>query len=655
MPACAFQWKFSLSSQVRNQILRNLACSTRRRLLVVIVWAVLSLLAMHAPAQDTPPTPTVLASFYGAHPRLLLHDNQIPALKERIAHDHFAQEEFKNLQSRANALLGEPPCTYDLHKVEPSLLWVAREVESRVLTLSGMYRLTGDGRYANRAILEMEQAASFPDWNPSHFLDTAEMTAALGIGYDWLYPVMPEHARQKIRDAIIRLGIDPFLARLDAREVHYYNNWVQVVYGGETVGALAIAETSDSTSMKRAEKIVSFARPAMTAIMRLFAPDGGFEEGPSYWNYATAYNILYIDALDSAVGTDYGASEEKGFPLTPDYRIHSLGPTLEFANFGDAHSDAAPAPQMFWFARRFNRSDLSAEEIPVTEHMRYVSLPDNLKPTTRFQFLGLLWYGTGPKLGSAARSPELYQSFARVQNIYMRTAWNDRNAWYVAVRGGSAAISHSHLDLGSFILDADGQRWGLDLGPDSYQLPDYFGQKRWNYFRTQSLSHNTLTVNGRSELPTSHATIRTSGKVNDGRFVTMDLGSAYPDSLATWTRGFLLKDQGGLLVQDDLAAVATAQIVWHFHTRAAIVLAPDGRSARLEQEGKSLDVHLVEPLGARFVVDPCTGGPGEADNSGIRDLAIHFSLPASQGRVAVWFGSFNPSAFGALTNIDAWR
>jgi hypothetical protein len=33
----------------------------------------------------------------------------------------------------------------------------------------------------------MLAAAAFSDWNPSHFLDVAEMTAALAIGYDWLY------------------------------------------------------------------------------------------------------------------------------------------------------------------------------------------------------------------------------------------------------------------------------------------------------------------------------------------------------------------------------------------------------------------------------------------------------------------------------------
>ena len=63
-----------------------------------------------------------------------------------------------------------------------------RENLRRILFLGFAYRMTGEKRYSDRAEAEMLKAASFSDWNPSHFLDVAEMTAALAIGYDWLYP-----------------------------------------------------------------------------------------------------------------------------------------------------------------------------------------------------------------------------------------------------------------------------------------------------------------------------------------------------------------------------------------------------------------------------------------------------------------------------------
>lgn len=52
---------------------------------------------------------------------------------------------------------------------------------------------------------------SFP-WNPSHFLDVAEMTGGLAIGYDWLYDDLSPESREKIRQAIVAKGLGPALA-----------------------------------------------------------------------------------------------------------------------------------------------------------------------------------------------------------------------------------------------------------------------------------------------------------------------------------------------------------------------------------------------------------------------------------------------------------
>ncbi|WP_260704071.1 hypothetical protein [Edaphobacter flagellatus] len=84
-------------------------------------------------------------------------------------------------------MLSVPPLEYTIAGPEHTLLATARAVEDRIFTLAGLYRITGDKRFAERARQEMLASANFPDWYPKHFLDTAEMTAALGVGYDWLY------------------------------------------------------------------------------------------------------------------------------------------------------------------------------------------------------------------------------------------------------------------------------------------------------------------------------------------------------------------------------------------------------------------------------------------------------------------------------------
>ncbi len=89
------------------------------------------------------------------------------------------------------------------------MLNASRTALGRITFLAALYRMDGDKRYADRARAEMLAAAGFDDWNPSHFLDVAEMTAAMAIGYDWLFDTLSPDDRATIRDAIIEKGLKP--------------------------------------------------------------------------------------------------------------------------------------------------------------------------------------------------------------------------------------------------------------------------------------------------------------------------------------------------------------------------------------------------------------------------------------------------------------
>jgi hypothetical protein len=56
----------------------------------------------------------------------------------------------------------------------------------------------------------------------------------------------------------------------------------------------------------------------------------------------------------------------------------------------------------------------------------------------------------------------------------LRTSWEDPEAIFVGIKAGQDrnGRGHTHLGLGSFILEAGGARWALDLGRDDYNLPE---------------------------------------------------------------------------------------------------------------------------------------------------------------------------------------
>ena len=77
---------------------------------------------------------------------------------------------------------------------------------NRVYVLGLLYRLEGKPAYAERAWQELDAAARFPDWNPRHFLDTAEMTHAFAVAYDWLYDSWTPEQRALLRQAMVGEG-----------------------------------------------------------------------------------------------------------------------------------------------------------------------------------------------------------------------------------------------------------------------------------------------------------------------------------------------------------------------------------------------------------------------------------------------------------------
>lgn len=288
----------------------------------------------------------ILKTLRPGHPRLLMLNADLARVRQAIENNPVARRWHEQLLRAAEKMLKEKPIVRKL--IGPRLLDKSRTALGRVSTLAGLYRLGGDKRFAERAREEMLTAAAFEDWNPKHFLDVAEMTNALAIGYDWIFGFLSAEDRTKIRTAITEKGLKQALPIYEKQRwwAKAEHNWNQVCNGGMTVDALAIADEEPAL----AAQVVVAGRASIALAMKTFGPDGGWPEGPGYWNYATSYNVYYLSALETALGTDFGLSKTPGFAETGMFRIHFTGPTGLPFNYADAGEKAGTASQMFWFA-----------------------------------------------------------------------------------------------------------------------------------------------------------------------------------------------------------------------------------------------------------------------------------------------------------------
>ena len=600
-----------------------------------------ALVSAQPPTSTTAPLvttaqPAALTTLRPAHPRLHVLDEDLVRVRALIAADTRVRGWRDRLQQHATRMLDEPVVERVLEG--PRLLAQSRAALRRITTLAGLYRLDGDSRKLARAKAEMRAAAAMADWNPSHFLDAAEMTAALAIGYDWLYTDLTPAERTEIRGAILTKGLEPGLQAIGAKAwwaVEGRNNWTQVCLGGLALGALAIAEDAP---LPASRVLAAIQGESLARRLRLYAPDGGDEEGPGSWNYATTYTVLLLSALETSLGTDFGLGKAEGLAATGAFRLHAIGPSGAQFNYADAHERPGGAPQMFWLAGRFDRPEYAA-------HERAWLQRSGQAPS----IFHLLW---APRIPAReATAPPSSARFAGIDVAFLRGDWRDPQTTWVGVKGGRNTASHGHLDLGSFVVDALGERWAVDLGPDDYNLPEYFGRLRWSYVRLRTEAHNTLVVNGSSQDPSATASLIAFSDDSYRSYAVVDLTAAYP-GLSRVQRGIAVVDGRDVLIQDEIEGADAADVEWQMLTRARV--APNYGRTVLTQNGRSLVLRVVEPVDAMVrtgrILAPLPQGQ-QPDVTVIRAL-----LPrrTANARIVIWLSSGDRPA-PAVTALAEWH
>jgi hypothetical protein len=192
---------------------------------------------------------------------------------------------------------------------------------------------------------------------------------------------------------------------------------------------------------------------------------------------------------------------------------------------------------------------------------------------------------------------------------------------------------HRHLDLGSFIVDAQGERWIMDSGVEhETYMTHRHHNPRDSYYRVRAEGHNVPVINpgkGPDQNPKAVAKIVKFVSTPQEAVAVVDLSQAYQPAASRVVRTFSLLDRKRLVVMDELSTRQPAELWWFLHTEARVVLSEQGRTATLSRDGKSFTVRLQEPAGAAFEVMDCkplASSPNpqpQADNSGRRKLAVH--------------------------------
>lgn len=607
-----------------------------------------------AAAAAVPPHPAAAAAAaVPPHPRLLLNDTGLAALRASIEVDPVRRGYYDAVAAHAASSAARPPTPYpnctavglcrNAALYGPGAAYIDAGGASDIITYCAlMHRLnasdpTVPSAWSDRAVAELLHVAGLPSWYwpVGQALERAALAFGVAVGYDWLHAVMTPAQRATVEDAMGRLALTTRLA--DEREgkwwTHDDGNWNVNSNAMLLAPAAALADVPGWAATAAAVRALVHA--SLPAGVANFEPVGVWPEGPGY-------SAFTLSSLASGCAADggWGDAAPVGVCAPPRAGPGSgvcaaglatavmLGPSGQMFNWGDAHAEAPATAALFWAA------GVCGADVYAAAARAIRGWPGSGGGAT---ILDLLWYSPA---GSAADLDALPLAHVfdgggaqrKAQVGVLRSGW----AWPAVGSSGAetgdaptpppvallfkagdnafhstTCNNHGHMDVGSWVYEAGGQRWVDELGPDAYDFPllAYFGRFRWGYYLTSSAGHNVLGFDGDAQHAYGSGAVRSwspapAPPAPQVAFAELDNTLAYAGTAAAVSRTFSLIanasapgcalaavwDQWEL--RPDAPGGPPAVAVWRLHTRAnvtltglapgqALLTAPDGSGAAL--------------------------------------------------------------------------
>ncbi len=552
------------------------------------------------------------------HPYLFFTEEEKPAIQSRIKYDPASGKVMAGLLAQGFRYVRMPflsrPATELEHPRFDREGNEAREYMSMIvdgmMTCAFLYQMTGEEQYARRGAEFAMAVCDLPEWvGGAHRFDiiyprvwpwnvpddqvvfsfdisAAGKASSLATAYDWLYPALTKHQRDKIRGALLEKAItrvrgnDEFFWWSTA----YRCNWSAICYSGLGVAALALLGEHPQLA-----DVVALAYNRISRSFDEIDPDGGWQEGRGYYSYMLHESVEFMDALKRATRGRYDLFRHSKIAEHP-IRFLLYAQT---ASFGDSDGSPSEAPSMVnklvaetqdnegaWYRKTFLREGSSIYDIlwPTTD-------VSPIAPKTRSKhFRGIDWAILG-------------------------TDFTSQDAMTVACKAGmNNDPHHGHLDCGSFILTWNGVPFIRDIGKMEYD-EFYFNEDRYDYLYGSSVGHNVIHVNGETQdvakKKNSPWKESVGGKIVEFRtsptqdYVRIDATKAYPGKeLKKWKRSIILAKPSVLLVVDEVGTATGADI----RSRLFPAFSEDGeerRSRRNSGEIALRDANTYATVSAR--------------------------------------------------------
>ena len=491
------------------------------------------------------------------------------------------------------------------------------DIANRTALLEAMtyaYVLTEDTKYLELSYEVAMYLGEWTHWGPGYFLNCADAASDFAIYYDWTYQGYVKLAQEKKRidgsdykvatlaQILANQGVHegylsingecdhPSEKAPDVNGVKTYNYlsrndyWSAVSVNGMTLASLAILDGNvGAVFMDEAKQVLGTSLGAlMSKGLDLYAPDGSYDAGPSYWNYGTNSLFNVCAALDSATGGNYGLMNAWGIDTTCYYAIHTEDNNAQYFAYHESSAGSYDGSYFFYVAKYFNDATLSK--------VRYDQINSGLKNAS---ILDMLFYPAASDMSAAGDIALDY--YAESADLFAtRSGW-EKDAIFVSMIGGKNNNAYGQMDAGDFVYHNGGLAWIVDLGTENNGCKGLWDSAtRYRYYVMKPEGNNTITITSDKKTPygqdlSGQAEAYKWGSNEYGSYVAYDMGKSLGASVYKWERGVLLtNDRKTTVIQDQVDMAGNMHTVyWFAHYNVDVVnggvsISADGKTAYMK-------------------------------------------------------------------------
>lgn len=316
------------------------------------------------------------------------------------------------------------------------------------------------------------------------------------------------------------------------------------------------------------ETVVERAMTFLDNFINCYKPDGGCEEGPTYWNAAAACLFDSLELLEYMTDGKINVYSEPLIKAMGEYIARMNITDTYFVNFADSRSRASQDGNML---RRFGEK--CGSEI-LKSYSNSMLKFENTTFDTALPYRTLRCF-TSPIIDASdtrlLAATDTY--FPDLKVMILRDSENPNEGTFFAMKGGNNDESHNHNDVGSFIVYRDGNPVLIDAGVGEY-TKQTFSKDRYKIWSMQSLYHNLPSFDGIGQPNGAKYASKSEVYDKESRSLALELADAYAEECGVISyvrRGSL---NGGIVTLNEkikLNAEKTVDFVFLTHREPKII------------------------------------------------------------------------------------